>query len=86
MLAAVFFLLAGFGVSIWGLLAKSNGIIIAGFATMVVVCASWWFWVMFVIRSMIKYTERTTVNIGDIKIGIYELRRLIHDYESARNR
>ena len=86
MLIAVFLLLAGFGAAIWGHLASSQGIVIAGIATMVVVCASWWFWVMFVIRSMIRHTEQTTDNLGEIKLGIREVKRLVQEYESARNR
>jgi len=86
MLFAIFCLLAGFGISVWGYIAHSTGIVISGLITIIVVCASWWFWVMFVIRTMIKCTEQTTTDLNDIKIGIKEVRRLIQEYESVRNR
>ena len=86
MLFAIFCLLAGFGISVWGYIAHSTGTIVAGMITMIVVCASWWFWVMFVIKTMIEYNDQTSTNLRDIKIGIQEVRRLVQEYESARNR
>jgi hypothetical protein len=35
---------------------------------------------------MIRHTEQTTDNLGEIKLGIREVKRLVQEYESARNR
>lgn len=79
MILALILMFSGFGVSLWGYFAHNLGLLISGFLTIVVVCASWWFWVMFVIHTILKYSQSTTNNLGEIKIGIREVKRILRN-------
>lgn len=84
MILALVLMFGGFGAAVWGHIAHNVRVLVAGFVTILVVCASWWFWVMFVIRTMIKYSIKTTDNLGDIKVGIREVKHLLAEYEKAK--
>jgi uncharacterized protein YybS (DUF2232 family) len=87
MFAAVILMLSGFAVSLYGLGAENYSTALVGLITVGTVCVSWWFWVMFVIRSMIANADRTIANVADIKAGIREVRSLIEqDIISNRQR
>jgi hypothetical protein len=77
MFAAVILMLSGFCVSLYGLGAENYSTALVGLVTVGTVCVSWWFWVMFVIRSMIANSDRTIANVADIKADIREVRSLI---------
>jgi len=77
MFAAIILMLSGFGVSVYGLGIQSYNTALAGMITIGTVCVSWWFWVMFVIRSMIANADRTIANVADIKADIREVKSLI---------
>jgi len=47
----------------------------------VIVSASWWVWVMLVIKTMIDFINNTTTKIIDIRQGIREVRQLFKEYE-----
>jgi hypothetical protein len=70
-------MLSGFGISIYGLGVQSYETALAGVITIGTVCVSWWFWVMFIIRSMITNADRTIANVADIRKDIREVRSLI---------
>jgi hypothetical protein len=87
MFAAIILMLSGFGVSVYGLGVQSYNTALAGVITIGTVCVSWWFWVMFIIRSMITNADRTIANVADIKADIREVRSLIEqDIISNRQR
>jgi hypothetical protein len=77
MFAAIILMLSGFGVSVYGLGVQSYDTALAGLITIGTVCVSWWFWVMFVIRSMIANADRTIANVAIIRQDIREVRSLI---------
>jgi hypothetical protein len=87
MFAAIILMLSGFGVSVYGLGVQSYDTALAGVITIGTVCVSWWFWVMFIIRSMITNADRTIANVADIRKDIQEVRSLIEqDIISDRQR
>lgn len=49
------------------------------------VCVSWWFWVMFIIRSMFTQSERTRTQIAEVRNGLYEIRQLVKEYAELTN-
>jgi len=87
MFAAIIFMLSGFGISVYGLGVQSYETALAGVITIGTVCVSWWFWVMFIIKSMIANADRTISNVADIKADIKEVKSLIEqDIISNRQR
>lgn len=44
---------------------------------MATVCISWWFWVMFIIRSMMQMTDRTLKGVADIRDDLGQLKELL---------
>lgn len=77
MFAAVIFMLCGLGISVYGLEIESKSTALAGLIAIGTVCVSWWFWVMFVIRSMIANADRTIANVESIRTDIKEVKSLI---------
>jgi hypothetical protein len=77
MFAAIVLMLSGFGISVYGLGIQSYNTALAGLITIGTVCISWWFWVMFIIRSMIANADRTIANVAVIRQDIREVRSLI---------
>lgn len=81
MFAAVVLMLSGFGISVWGVNLDDHGVIWAGLITMTVVCVSWWFWVMFVIKTMISCNEKTTHGVNAIRTDLKDLKNLFAQAE-----
>lgn len=77
MFAAIILMLSGFGISVYGLGIQSYNTALAGLITIGTVCVSWWFWVMFIIKSMIANADRTIANVADIRQDIKEVRLMI---------
>ena len=82
MFVAIVGMLLGLAVSVWGIGHENLEATWIGLAMIVAVCVSWWFWVMFIIRTMIDCTERTQQSLGDIKTGIREVRGMVRDLDS----
>lgn len=82
MFVAIVGMLLGLAVSVWGIGHENLEATWIGLVMIVAVCVSWWFWVMFIIRTMIDCTERTQQSLGDIKTGIREVRGMVRDLDS----
>jgi len=82
MFVAVIGMLLGLAVSIWGIGHNNLQAAWIGLITIGAVCVSWWFWVMFVIRTMIECTEKTQQGLGEIKSRITEVRHMVRDLDS----
>ena len=81
----VVIMILGICISIDSLREHNEFGIWAGLAIIVSVCASWWFWVMMVIRSTMESTERTIRNLNEVKDGISEVKELVKDYGDYAN-
>ena len=82
MFVAVTMMISGFAVSAYGLAVDNHQTVLAGLVAITAVCVSWWFWVMFVIRSMIDNTERTLVNIEAVRQDLTMVKTLIKEERS----
>lgn len=79
MFVAVITMLAGVGVSLLGLDRNQDNLVLIGLGIVSAVCVSWWFWVMFVIKTMILTTTKTTDKLHDIKLKLGELKALVQN-------
>jgi hypothetical protein len=79
MFFAVIVMFIGLCISWHGILQHNDNQAYIGLATIGVVCASWWFWVMFVIRTIIKGTDRTSTGLVEIKHELSEVKKLLRD-------
>ena len=86
MFFAVLLVLVGGGMSLWAVHAHNQALAIAGIVVVITVCVSWWFWVMFIIRTMIDLNDKTLANVKTIHEGITTVKLLLRDYESTRQR
>lgn len=86
MILAITLMMAGLGISLWAVAQHSDFYMIVGIAIIGVVCVSWWFWVMFVIKTLIDFYSKTDVGLLEIKYGLKDVRALIRDYELLRKR
>ena len=84
MFFALLLMFLGAGISIWGIESQSNKVALTGLVTIMVVCFSWWFWVMFVIRSIINNTENTCSRLTEIKDSLGEVKSLLKDNNNAK--
>ena len=86
MFVAVIGMLLGLTISIWGIGHDNTQAAWIGLITIGAVCVSWWFWVMFVIKTMIDCTDKTSRGLDDIKQGITEVRAMVKDLDSTAER
>jgi hypothetical protein len=86
MFVAIVGMLLGLAVSLWGIGQNNIQAAWIGLITVGAVCVSWWFWVMFIIRTMIECTEKTQQGLGEIKTGISEVRSMVRDLDSNLER
>jgi hypothetical protein len=86
MFVAMIGMLLGMAVAMWGIGHENSKAAWIGFITIMAVCVSWWFWVMFVIKTMIECTEQTQQGLGEIKSGISEVRHMVRDLDSNLER
>ena len=77
MFVAISMMLSGLAISVYGLGVDNHRTVFVGLTAIGVVCVSWWFWVMFIIRSMIANTERTLTNIESIRHDLNIVKTLI---------
>jgi hypothetical protein len=86
MFAAVIAMLVGMCISMWGIGHDNIKATWIGLITIGTVCISWWFWVMFVIRTVMKHTAQTEQGLDEIKQGIREVRGLVQDLDFNNKR
>ena len=86
MFAAIIFMLCGFGVGVYGLVTESSYTAMAGLVVIGTVCVIWWFWVMFIIRSMIANADRTIENVASIRADLKEIKSLVEQDFFERQR
>lgn len=77
MALTVGFMILGFTVSILSIHFNKDNLIYLGLAIIASVCVSWWFWVMFIIRSMVKHGLTTLENMDSIRYEIKEIKKLL---------
>lgn len=85
MFVAIVAMLAGLSVSLLGLDRDQHNLVLIGLGIIAAVCVSWWFWVMFVIKTMLTATDKTTNGLQDIKTKLGELRALLQGLISNKN-
>lgn len=86
MFVAVTIMLLGMALSIYGVGHQDIKATWIGLITIMAVCVSWWFWVMFIIRTMIEQTERTQRGLSEIKSGLGDVRVMVRDLDSNSER
>lgn len=86
MVIATLLMFAGFTVSLWGIFYDHDQLAIGGLASVLLVCISWWLWVMYIISTIIKSTEITIENLEEVKEGIKEVKVLIIDYRDLNDK
>lgn len=77
MFVAVIAMLTGLCLSLLGIDRNQHGLILTGLGVISAVCVSWWFWVMFVIKTMLSTTDKTTNKLNEIKAKLNELREIL---------
>lgn len=75
-------MIIGFGVSLHGLQGHNYNLVYVGLAIIGVTCASWWIWVMLVIKEMYEVTHAAVTGVSDIRSGIKEVKKLISEYKN----
>lgn len=74
-------------ISFWGIVVYDNtepgwiGLIIVN-----IVCITWLFWTIFIIRTMIKYIDKIQQKLVDVKKDIGEIKTLVNTLDSAAKR
>jgi hypothetical protein len=86
MFVAIVGMLLGMTVSLYGIGHENKEAAWIGLITIMAVCVSWWFWVMFVIKTMMECTDKTQKGLGEIKSGISEVRSMVKDLDSNLER
>jgi hypothetical protein len=86
MLVAVIAMLTGLSMAVWGLGFDNIKATWIGLVIIAAVCVSWWFWVMFVIRTMMNCTEQTQRGLNEIKYDIREVRGMVRDLDFNQKR
>lgn len=84
MFLALTLMLLGAGVSMWGIHHHLKSIAVTGLAIIITVCVSWWFWVMFIIRTMMSLNEKTVNSLVDIQVDLGTVKVLLSEYEKTR--
>lgn len=77
MIGAVLFMLAGFALSLWALNTGYTQMVYIGLFIISVVCVSWWFWVMIVIKTIMTTSDKTTDGMTHIKNELGAIKSII---------
>jgi hypothetical protein len=85
MFGASLVLVLGFVVALWSVHHDSVTGVYLGLITIGAVCVSWWFWVMFIIRCMISQSEKTCVQLTEVRTGITEVKHLVKEYVEIKS-
>lgn len=86
MIGAVLFMLAGFALSLWAIDTGYTNLVYIGLFIIGIVCVSWWFWVMIVIKTLLTNTTRTNRNLKGIKEDLGKVRSIIKSIVTAAKR
>jgi hypothetical protein len=86
MILAIVLMMTGLGLSLWAVAHEDNFLAICGIVLIATVCISWWFWVMFVIKTLIDFYTKTDSGLVELRFGLKDIRYLIQEYESLRQR
>jgi quinol-cytochrome oxidoreductase complex cytochrome b subunit len=84
MFLALTLMMLGAGVSLWGIQQHIQSIAVTGIVIIGTVCVSWWFWVMFIIRTMMTLNERTVSSLVGIQEDLGTVKILLKEYEQGR--
>ena len=84
MFLALSLMAIGGGVSLWGIQHHLQSIAVTGLIIIGTVCISWWFWVMFIIRTMMSLNDRTVRSLIDIQEDLGTVKVLLKEYDSSR--
>ena len=77
MMSTIFFMIFGFLLSVFGLHTEAHNLVYLGISIMAVVCAVWWFWVMFVIKDMFIRVEKAADKMIEVKVELVGIKGLI---------
>ena len=75
----------GFILAVWSFNAHHALGMYTGLVMIGGVCVSWWFWVMFIIRTMMEQTDRTCKNLSEVRSGLVEVKGLVREYAENTN-
>jgi hypothetical protein len=78
-------LIIGFVIAVWSVAERNIMGTYLGLITIAGVCVSWWFWVMFIIRTMIKQNDKTCNELAEVRIGITQVKQLVKEYVEFNN-
>lgn len=67
----------GFLLSCFGLHQEAHNLVYLGISIMAIVCAVWWFWVMFVIKDMFIRVEKAADKMIEVKVELVGIKGLI---------
>jgi hypothetical protein len=84
MIAASMMMSGGLALSLWAISHQNNLLAIIGITLIGVIAISWWFWIMYVVKTLINFYTTTDSGLVEIKYGLRDIRNLMQDYESAR--
>jgi len=84
MFLALSLMAIGGGVSLWGIQQHITSIALTGLVIIGTVCVSWWFWVMFIIRTMMALNNRTVLSLTEIQEDLGTVKILLKEYDSSR--
>jgi membrane-bound ClpP family serine protease len=70
-------MISGISFSASGLVYDEKILIMVGISVMAFTAVTWWFWVMFLIKTLMRFTENTKSNTVIIKDHIKTIRHLI---------
>ena len=77
MIGTISIMVLGFLTAIIGVHLSSDLLTYVGLTFMCVVCAVWWFWVMFVIKEMFGKIEKATGKVTEVKEDLGVIRRIL---------
>jgi hypothetical protein len=85
MVGTISIMALGFVLAVWSFNEHHEWGMYTGLVLIAGVCVSWWFWVMFIIRTMIEQTDRTCRNLTEVKHGLVEVKGLVKEYAEFTN-
>ena len=85
MFSTIFFMMCGFLLSLCGLHVDNHNYVYVGVSMMSVVCAVWWFWVMYVIKDMFFRVEKAADKMTEVKEELGIIKALIRKVFSPKD-
>jgi amino acid transporter len=84
MFLALILMAIGGSISLWGIQHHLQSIAFTGLIIIGTVCVSWWFWVMFIIRTMMALNGRTVKSLAEIQQDLVVVKVLLKEYDATR--